>query len=75
VNAQHLLPALNDWLLQSPVLVQAHSYTSSKPKTVNLPFPMESTLVEYASTEVCVVTAFIIIDAWLALVLQYIPII
>lgn len=48
----NLLPALNDWLLNSPVLVQAWTYTpNTTPKTINVPFPLQDTLVEYCSNE------------------------
>lgn len=48
----NLLPALNDWLLNSPVLVQGWTYTpNTTPKTINVPFPLQDTLVEYCSTE------------------------
>lgn len=68
VHVTHLLPALNDWLQTSPVLVQANTYFTGapapqagsgsvsstappKPGVINLPFPMETTLVEYAASE------------------------
>jgi len=52
MQISHLLPAINDWLQNSPVLLQAHSYiTESKATILNLPFPIETTLVEYASSE------------------------
>lgn len=48
----NLLPALNDWLLNSPVLVQAWTYTpNTTPKTINVPFPLQDALVEYCSNE------------------------
>ena len=48
----NLLPALNDWLLNSPVLVQAWTFQpNTTPKTINVPFPLQDTLVEYASSE------------------------
>jgi hypothetical protein len=68
VPVSNLLPALNDWLQTSPVLVQANTYYTGapppqsgtgsvsttagpKPGIINLPFPIETTLVEYASSE------------------------
>lgn len=48
----NLLPALNDWLLNSPVLVQAWTYIpNTTPKTINVPFPLQDALVDYCSNE------------------------
>jgi hypothetical protein len=52
LTINNLLPALNDWLLNSPVLVQAWSYQPNfTPKTINVPFPLQDSLVEYCSNE------------------------
>jgi len=52
MQVSHLLSAVNDWLQNTPVLIQAHTYApDTKAKVLNLPFPIEPTLVEYASNE------------------------
>lgn len=52
LQLNNLLPALNDWLLNSPVLVQAWTYQpNTTPKTINVPFPLQDSLVEYCSNE------------------------
>lgn len=51
VQKSLFLPTINDLLSNVPALVQAYSYTSSPPRIVDIPFPFESTLVEYCATE------------------------
>lgn len=46
-----MIPALNDLLLNSPVLIQGYSYTKQMPKIIDIAFPIENTLVEYGSSE------------------------
>eukprot|EP01114_Cavostelium_apophysatum_P023794 TRINITY_DN9078_c0_g1_i1.p1 TRINITY_DN9078_c0_g1~~TRINITY_DN9078_c0_g1_i1.p1 ORF type:complete len:782 (+),score=207.84 TRINITY_DN9078_c0_g1_i1:79-2424(+) len=42
ISTSNLLPTLNDYLLNSPVLVLVYSYSSSLPDIASVPFPVDT---------------------------------